>query len=59
MKTNLGWENSGGETRFQIRNARNKCDSLGHTASETHEGQTLHTVWCDLCNYVYSYDSGD
>lgn len=60
---NLGWANAGGETYEKICLARDKCLALGHERSDIdvgppHRGME-HVVTCELCGYVYRYDSSD
>jgi len=56
---NLGWENGWSETPEIVK----RCKALGHkpqcvNQDPTHHG-LKHEVRCDICGYVYWYDSSD
>ena len=56
----LGWSNGWGKNVPEIVT---KCIKLEHTPTETNLDQTHHgldtEVRCDICGYVYHYDSSD
>ena len=55
----LGWANSWPETPPEVT----KCRELGHTPTDRDVGPPNrgieHVVRCDVCAYVYRYDSSD
>ncbi len=54
---NLGWANGWNKEPEIVT----KCKTLKHKPTETSEGPPFrkftHTVRCDICGYVYKYDS--
>jgi len=56
---NLGWANGWSETPEIVK----KCRELGHQRSDNSDAPGVpykcfvHTVRCDICGYVYKYDS--
>jgi len=56
---NLGWANSWSEDPEIVK----KCRALGHKVSDRNLDPTWHgldnEVRCDICGYVYHYDSSD
>lgn len=55
----LGWMNSWNETPEIVLN----CQKAGHTITNVDVGTPHrgieHVVKCNVCNYVYRYDSSD
>jgi len=52
----LGWANGWGETPEIVK----KCRELKHTTTDvdhSHMRGTNHEVRCDICGYIYRYDS--
>jgi hypothetical protein len=59
----LGWCNAGGDTERKINEICSECRGNGHHTKDKdmsfYRNGSKHEVTCDLCGYVYHYDSSD
>jgi hypothetical protein len=57
--TDLGWANYWKETPPAV----SECVQLRHNRGDVDDDPTnrglKHRVWCDICKYVFRYDSSD